>query len=318
MTKTNESAYRVLVSCPLIFDDIDDFSERFARSDITYDVVDVDQQLDESELLDVLPGYDGILAGDDHLTRDVLATAESLKVVSKWGIGTDEIDFEAAEDFSVDVYNTPGAFADEVADVVIGYAIMLTRELHRVDQAVREGDWFCPRGTSLAGKTLGVVGVGSIGSAVVRRANAHEMNVIGNDVRQLPDELVQETGIDSVSRDELFREADAVSLNCALTDETHQIVARQELEHLGSGGYLINTARGQLVNQAALVNALVDGTIAGAALDVFEDEPLPVESSLTELENVILGSHNAQNTSEAVELVNERAVDNLIDGLLSR
>ena len=314
--RTDDADFRVLISCPLIHDAIDEFADRFRRHDIAYDVADVDQQLSESELLELLPDYDGILAGDDELNRRVLANAPRLAVISKWGIGTDNIDFEAAEEFDVDVYNTPGAFASQVADVVIGYAIMLTRELHRVDAAVRDGEWYCPRGTSLAGKTLGVVGVGNIGSAVARRAAVHEMDVIGNDVRPLPASLVEEVDIRSVDRAELFADADVVSLNCALTEETRHLVGAAELDRLGEDGYLVNTARGELVDQDALRRALAERTIAGAALDVFEEEPLPSTDPLTRLDNVVLGSHNAQNTDEAVAAVNERAVTNLIDGLV--
>ena len=307
--------YRVLISCPLIQGHLQEFEDLFAERGVTYDVVEVDQHLSEEELTDIIADYHGVIAGDDEFTSAVFRAAENLRVISKWGIGTDNIDFEAAEDAGVTVHNTPGAFTDEVSDVVFGYAVMLTRHLHRVDNAVRNGDWFSPRGVSLRGKTLGVVGVGSIGSAVARRAPAHGLNVIGTDVRPLPDKLEAETGIERVGHDELFESADIVSLNCALTEETHHLVGAAELEALGPSGYLINTARGQLVDQEALVDALESETIAGAGLDVYEGEPLPSDHPLTRMENVVLGTHNAQNTEEAVSAVNERAVRNLLDEL---
>lgn len=310
------STYRVLVSCPLIMDSIDDYADRFAANDIEYDVADVDQQLTEAELLEVIDKYHGVLAGDDEFTRRVIVEASNLKVISKWGIGIDAIDTEAAEEHGVEVYNTPGAFDDEVADVVIGYVIMLTRQLHHVDRAVRDGNWYSPRGMSLTGKTFGVIGIGNIGSTVARRSYALGMNVLGTDIRPFPDELIDATDIERVDRDDLLDRSDIVSLNCALTEETRGMIGREELDRLGAGGYLINTARGELVDQAALVTALQEGTIAGAALDVFEEEPLPEDDPLTELDSVILGSHNAQNTHEAVERVNERAVENLIAGLI--
>jgi len=310
------STYRVLISCPLIVDSIDDYAEEFAANDIDYDVADVDQQLTEAELLEVIDTYDGVLAGDDEFTRRVITEAQRLKVISKWGIGTDAIATDAADEQGVAVYNTPGAFDDEVADVVMGYAIMLTRHLHHVDRAVRSGDWHCPRGTSLAGKTFGVIGVGNIGSAVARRAYAHRMDVLGTDIKSIPERLIAETGIEQVERDELFGRSDLVSLNCALTEETHGMVGAEELERLGEGGYLINTARGELIEQGALAAAIEDRTIAGAALDVFEEEPLPGDDPLLNFDSVILGSHNAQNTTEAVARVNDRAVENLISGVV--
>lgn len=311
------SEYHVLVTCPLIHDAIDDYADRFAEHDIAYDVPEVDQQLTEAQLLEIIDDYDGVIAGDDHFTAQVIESAARLKVIAKWGIGTDNIDHETAEREGVAVYNTPGAFDDEVADVVVGYAVMLARDLHQVDNAVREGEWYCPRGSSLAGRTAGIVGVGSIGTAVARRLDAMGMDLLGHDVVELPNELVAETSIEPVGRKELFERASLVSLNCPLTAATRQLVGSAELAALGTEAYLINTARGELVDQPALVNALQEGTIAGAALDVFADEPLPADNALTDLENVVLGSHNAQNTHEAVSEVNDRAVENVIQGLLS-
>ncbi|WP_042665584.1 MULTISPECIES: phosphoglycerate dehydrogenase [unclassified Haloferax] len=306
---------RVLISCPLILDSINDYADQFQSRDIVYDIADVDQQLTESELLEIIDKYDGVLAGDDEFTEQVISRAEKLKVISKWGIGIDGIDTEAAEEHGVEVYNTPGAFNDEVADVVVGYTIMLTRQLHQIDSAVQNGDWYCPRGTSLAGKTFGVIGVGDIGSTVAQRAHALGMEVLGSDIEPFPEELVKETGIKRVSKEELLTRSDVVSLNCALTEATRNMIGADELEQLGGNGYIINTARGQLIDQDALVKALREDTIAGAALDVFEEEPLSDSDPLTTFDSVVLGSHNAQNTTEAVNRVHDRAVENLITGL---
>lgn len=311
----DEPRYRALISCPLIHDAIDEYADVFERHDVAYDVPDVDQQLDEPELLEIIDRYDGVIAGDDEFTARVIGEADRLKVIAKWGIGVDDIDLEAAEAEGVTVSNTAGAFDDEVADVVIGYAIMLTRYLHRIDAAVREGEWFCPRGTSLRGKTVGIVGVGNIGSAVARRAHALGTDVVGYDVDPIDDALVADVGIESVGLETLFERADVVSLNCPLNEATRGMVGPEELDRLGPDGYLINTARGGLVQQDELVAALQADRISGAALDVFAEEPLPADSPLTELENVVLGSHNAQNTHEAVSAVNDRAVQNLLDGL---
>lgn len=307
--------YRILVSCPLIQDGIDSYREVLEEQGITYDVPEIDQQLTEPELLDIIEPYHGVIAGDDEFTREVFAKAENLQVISKWGIGVDNIDFEAAADYDVVVHNTPGAFADEVADVVIGYTIMLTRQLHTIDSGVRHGEWPCPRGDSLQNRTFGVLGVGNIGSEVARRAAGHKMDVIGHDVSPLPDDLREEIGIESVAVDELFERSDIVSLNCALTPETENIVDQERLQALGEDGYLINTARGGLVDESALITALRNEDIAGAALDVYETEPIESDNPLTEFDNVVLGTHNAQNTEEAVEAVNDRAVENLLSEL---
>jgi D-3-phosphoglycerate dehydrogenase len=310
-----DGTHHALISCPLILDDIDGFADTLAAHGITYDVIDTDQQLEEADLLDRLPGYDGILAGDDEITERVIESCPQLEVIAKWGIGTDNIDLQAAEEHGVSVHNNPGAFSDEVADVVLGYAVMLTRGLHRIDRAVRRGEWFCPRGVSLGDCTLGIVGVGNIGSAVARRAAALGMEVLGHDVVAIDEQLAAETGIRQVGRAELFERSDIVSLNCALNEATAGMVDETALSRVGPDGYLINTSRGELVDQDALVEALSEGQLAGAALDVFESEPLPASSPLTGMDEVILGSHNAQNTEEAVTRTHDRAVANLIEGL---
>lgn len=307
--------YRVLVSCPLIQGSMQEYDEQLAAHDITYDVVETDQQLNEDELLEIIGKYHGVIAGDDEFTREVLESADRLEVISKWGIGTDDINHGAAEEFGIDVFNTPGVFNGEVSDVVIGYAIMLTRQLHHIDRSVRDGKWVCPRGTSLADKTFGVVGVGNIGSAVARRAHAHGMDVLGNDVQPIPDDL-RAIGVRKVDKQTLFEESDLVSLNCVLNEATRGMVGEDELRRLGEEGYIINTARGGLIQDLVLIRALQEGNIAGAALDVFAEEPLSESSPLTEMDNVILGSHNAQNTSEAVSRVNDRAIENLVEVLI--
>lgn len=309
------SDYHVLVSCPLILDSMEAYNDHLESHGIEYDIAEVDQYLREGELIDILPEYDGILAGDDELTQHVIEKSPRLKVISKWGVGTDSINLDAADENNVYVYNTPGAFNKEVADVVIGYTIMLARHLHQIDKAVRAGRWACPRGTSLAGKTFGVIGVGDIGSTVARQAHNLGMSVLGNDVRPIQTDLKQEIGIDFVDKTELLKNSTVVSLNCALTDATKNLIGDSELELIGPDGFLINTARGELVDEKALINALQNGSIKGAALDVYHEEPLPPESPLTEIDNVILGTHNAQNTQEAVDRVNERAIENLIKGL---
>jgi D-3-phosphoglycerate dehydrogenase len=312
------SEYRLLVSCPLAQGAMEQYEDTLAKHGIDYDVVDVDQQLDENELLDIIDDYHAILAGDDELSGRVLTRADKLEVIAKWGIGTDNIDSETAEELGIAVYNTPGAFSAEVSDIVLGYAIMLTRHLHQIDAAVRNGEWACPRGTSLAGKTFGIIGVGNIGAAVARRAAAHGMGVLGNDAGPLPEDLRKEIDISAANKDELIERADIVSLNCALTPETEGLIGADELDRLGSEGYIINTARGELIEEAALVNALENDAIAGAALDVFQEEPLPADHPLTDYDNVILGSHNAQNTTEAVSRVNDRAIQNVVDGLTNK
>jgi D-3-phosphoglycerate dehydrogenase len=275
----------------------------------------VRQQLTEAELLELIPGIDGMVAGDDQVTRAVLERADRLRIVSKWGVGTDGIDLVAAAELGIRVTNTPGMFGDEVADVVIGYLVLLARHLHRMDSAVRAGEWAKPEGVSLAGRTMGVVGLGHIGRAVARRALAMSMRVLGSEVDPTNRASAEELGVQVVGLESLLAESDVISLNVPLTPDSRHLVDAGTLDLLRRGAWIINTARGGLIDEPALIAALRSGQVGAAALDVFEVEPLPVDSPLRAFDQVILGSHNASNTVEAGHRTSERAIDNLIRGL---
>jgi D-3-phosphoglycerate dehydrogenase len=287
----------------------------FADLDIEIELPQVDQQLSEAALLDIIPAFDGVVAGDEPFTAPVIERAEKLRIISKWGAGTDNIDFAAAEARGIRVTNTPGRLAGEVADVVVGYLVLLARRLHTIDGRVRSGEWAQIEGRSLGGKVLGVIGLGAIGNAVCRRAMAMEMRVLGHDVGKRQRADARELGVEVVDFRSLLAAADFVTLNCALTPATRHMLGADELAGMRPGAFLINTARGPLVDEPKLVDALQSGRLAGAALDVFESEPLPADSPLRTLEGCILGAHNGSNTREAIERVNEAAITNLLDGL---
>ncbi len=305
----------ILISCVQLQLTLEEHRRRLDEREVTLITPPVAQQLTERELIDLVPGVDGIIAGDDHLTRTVLERADRLRVIAKWGIGTDGIDLDAARDLGIRVTNTPGMFGDEVADVVIGFLFMLARDLHVVDREARTGGWPKPMGTSLAGRTLGIVGVGDIGRAVARRALAMGMRVKGVEVDPGNGALAEDLGVSLTDIATLLRESDAISLNCPLTAATRHLLNESRIASMKPGAWVINTARGGLIDEQALVAALTDGHLAGAALDVFEVEPLPADSSLLQLDRVILGSHNGSNTVEAGRRTSERAIDNLLRGL---
>lgn len=305
--------WRALVTCQLVWEDEDRVRHRLAEEGIEVDVPRYQgQQMGEAELLQFLGGYDGILAGDDHLTRRVLESASPrLRVISKWGIGVDAIDLEAAEELGVSVFNTPGVFGDELADYAMGFIHMLARRQHEVNARVREGDWQKVRGVSLAGKTVGIVGLGSSGRALARRAVAAKMHVVGHDIEDF--DGIRD--VEAVALDELLSRADIVSLHLPATLETRQFIDSDTLAKMKRGTWLVNTSRGSLVDEEALVEALESGRVGGAALDVFESEPVSADNPLLEFDNVVVGSHNGSNTAEAVERTTWLAVDNLIAGL---
>jgi D-3-phosphoglycerate dehydrogenase len=310
--------WRVLITSPQLQRTIRAHQARFDERDIELLIPPVVQQLSEDELIALLPGVDGAVVGDDPLTERVLDAGDRLRVISKWGVGIDNIDVAIARERGITVTNTPAAFGDEVADVVIGYLVLLARQLHLVDGAVRGGQWFKPEGVSLAGRTMGVVGLGDIGRSVVKRAVAMEMRVLGAEVLVDRAEAAERLGAEVVPLPALLRDSDVVSLNCPLTPENRHMIDADALASMKTGAWIINTARGGLIDEAALAVVLEKGHLAGAALDVFETEPLPADSPLRRLDNVILGAHNSSNTAEAVHRTSERAIDNLLAGLFER
>ncbi len=275
------------------------------------------QQLDAAAMRQLIVGVDGVIAGDDEMDRGVLEAghASRLKVVVKWGIGTDSIDKDSARRLGIPVYNTPGVFSEEVADVALGMLLMLTRQLHLMHQSVLEGGWLKVEGRTLAGMTAGVVGLGSIGLGIARRAGAFGMRVIGSDVADIPAARLTEVGVAQVPLERLFADSDVVLLACNLTAANRHLIDAAALSRMRRGVYLVNVSRGPLVDEAALVSALVSGHVAGAGLDVFEAEPLPTASGLRQLPQCVLGTHNGSNTQEAVARVNQMSTDILLHAL---
>ncbi len=306
-------SYNVLITCPPMLLTLDSCRERFLQEDWQVTTPNVVQQLSEAELLDMIADFDGVIAGDDPFTAQVLERGKQgrLRALAKWGIGVDAIDLEAAQRLGIRTSNTPDVFGDEVADVAIGYLILLARQLHRIDAAVRQGNWLKIRGTSLQGKTAGIIGVGSIGKAIARRLNVLGLSLLGYDVQPIEPEFCQQTGLHQVDLPNLLAQADCVFLACNLSPQNHHLLDQQAIASLKPGSWLINVARGALVDELALIPALESGHIAAAALDVFESEPLASFHPLTQFEQVILGSHNSSNTQEAVLRVNQLAIANL-------
>jgi len=307
--------YRVLVSCIQMQRELSDYADEFAKHDIDVVAPTVSQQLSEDELIGIMADIDGVIAGDDFFTANVFDNAPKLRILSKWGIGTDAIDKDAAASHGVKVTNTPGVFGDEVADVAIGYVLMLARGLHLIDRDVRAGGWLKIEGETLAGKTLAVVGLGSIGRAAAVRGAALGMTVVGHDPFPAAQQTAEQLGVEVVDLDEAFRRGDYLVLCLPMSPENHHLVDANRLALMKPTARLVNVARGPLVDEAAIVEALRSRSIAGAALDVFEVEPLPADSPLREFDNVILGSHNGSNTREGVRRTSRLAFDNLIAGL---
>jgi len=306
----------VLFSAPYLLPLLDRFRPIFERAGVELIVPEVRERLEETELLKYAGQFEGAICGDDQYTARVLeACAPRLKVISKWGTGIDSIDVEAAARFGVKIYRTLNAFTLPVADTVLGCILAFSRRLPWMDKAVKAGEWEKLQGRSLSECTLGVVGVGTIGKAVIHRARAFGMKLLGNDIIEIDHVFLAENGVRMTSLDSLLSNSDFVSLNCDLNPTSFHLINARTLSLMRPTTVLINTARGSVVDETALVAALQAGTIGGAALDVFEVEPLPAESPLRKMDNVLLAPHNANSSPAAWERVHWNTIHNLLCGL---
>ena len=274
------------------------------------------QYLTEVEMLEsVDENLDGIICSDDRITRTVMEKAKHLKAISKWGVGLDSVDRIAAKELGIQVLNSPGAFNQSVSEMVIAYILWFARRPHHLHQSMKQGEWIKWTGRSLQSMSLGIIGIGNIGKTLTRHARGFGMTVLGNDIVEIDSTFIRETGIRMVDLESLLKESDVVSLNCDRNPSSEHLINRHTLALMKPSSYLINTARGPIIHQDDLIAALKQRTIAGAALDVFESEPLSIHSELLKLENVVLAPHNSFNTREAVEFVHQNTIMNMVNFL---
>jgi D-3-phosphoglycerate dehydrogenase len=260
-----------------------------------------------AELGALLPGYDGVVLGLDSCDESALVNADRLKVISRYGAGYDQVDLEAAARRGIAVTNTPGANQIAVAELTIGLMFALARQLPLIASAARQNTWKRLIGLELTGKTLGLIGFGAIGREVARRALGLGMQVIAHD----PFFKGDFPGVELSPLEEVIRRAHIISLHAALTPENHHLINADRLAQMQPGALLLNTARGGLVDEAALYAALASGKLRGAAMDAFEQEP-PENSPLLTLDNFIATPHIGATTHESVERMALMAARNLL------
>ncbi len=307
--------WRVLVSAPYMLAELDRFAGFFRDNDIEVVAAEVAERLDEEGLLRYVAGIDGAICGDDRFTDRVLEAAPRLRVICKWGTGIDSIDSEAASRRGILVRRTADAFTDPVADTVIGYILSFARQIPFMDRRMKAGQWEKTPGRALNESTIGVIGTGNVGKAVIRRAKPFGPRLLGNDVAAIDPVFLAETGLEPVALDTLLETADYVSINCDLNPTSRHLVGDAQLARMKPTAVLVNTARGPIIDEAALVRALRGRAIAGAALDVFQDEPLPGDSPLKDMENCLLAPHNSNSSPRAWQRVHENTLRMLVEGL---
>jgi phosphoglycerate dehydrogenase-like enzyme len=266
-------------------------------------------------LTTALAGIDAVLASLDGYSAAIMSSpaASQLKIIARWGVGYDSVDLAAATQNGIVVTYTPGILDDAVADYTFALLLSLARRVHEVHVTMQHGEWKNAWGEDIGGKTLGIIGLGRIGKAVARRATGFNMRILAHTPHPSP----ENKGVEFVSLEKLLAESDFVSLHAALTPATRGMIGEAQLRQMKRTAYLINTSRGALLDETALVRALNEQWIAGAALDVFTIEPLPADSALRSAPNLLLSPHQssyARGTAERVSLAAAQSIVDLMNG----
>lgn len=267
--------------------------------------VDVNTKLTPEELKNIIKGYHGLVVRSaTKVTKEIIEAADNLKVIGRAGTGVDNIDTNAATKRGIVVMNTPGGNTITTAEHAVSMLLSLSRKIPQATASMRKGEWEKKKfeGTEVTGKTLGILGVGNIGSVVADRAMGLKMNVIAYDPF-ISQEAANRLGIELVSIDDLYKKSDFISIHVPLTNETKNIVDAKAFSKMKKGVKLINCARGGIVNEKDLADAIKNGIVSGAAFDVFEKEPTPADNPLLQMEEVILTPHLGASTFEAQESV---------------
>ena len=265
----------------------------------------------EDELIAALKGCDGCIAGLDPFNRKVIENADTLKVISRYGTGIDNVDVEAAKEKGISVCRTPGVNSQAVAELAIAFMLCLARQVPMLDRKTREGHWVRSVGIELHTKTLGILGLGAVGKRTARIAAGFSMNVLACDPN-IDIGYAQSNGIKPVDFDTLLRESDFLSLHLPLKPDTRHIMSAEAMRRMKKGAIIINTARGGLIDEAAACALIKSGHLDGLGLDVYEEEP-PQNSPLFGLENVVFTPHTAAHTTEATAGMASMSVENLIN-----
>jgi D-3-phosphoglycerate dehydrogenase len=299
---------KVLISCPPMIKQKESFKDAFSKLGIEPTWANVVQQYTEAELIKILPEFDGWIIGDDPCTRDVLLAGKKgkLRALVKWGIGVDNVDFATCSELGIPVENTPNMFGDEVADLAMAYITNLSRFVIDVHVGVKKKDWLKPIGSSLRGKNIGIVGLGDIGMNIVERVAAAKMNIFAYDPFYKSSKNVNNFELLIFPRK--IEELDYLVIACSLTKENKHMINQEIISRLKKGVKIVNVSRGPLIDERALSEGLESGIISGAALDVYENEPLNDNSPLRGFKQIIFGTHNGSNTFEAVQRTSHLAI----------
>ena len=264
-----------------------------------------------NELAPMIKGIDGMIAGLDEIDAQVIEAADCLKVIARYGVGLDRVDLESAQKKGIVVTNTPGANATSVAELTVGLMIALARKIVEADRRTKAGEWPRMNGTTLTGKTIGLLGLGAIGHRVARMLGGFDCRIIGYDP-VVQSEQAATFGVEWMERDDVIRNADFLSLHLPASPDTENMLNHDVIAQMKEGAYLINTARSELVDEEALIEALRIGKITGVALDTFRHEPPGAEHPAFQFPQVIATPHTGAHTDDATRAMGRMALENCL------
>ena len=297
--------YNILITWRLLIENISDYKSIFKKNKINYHLYRSSQHVLEADLLKIIHKYDGIICGDDEITKKVIDKAKKLQVISKWGTGIDSIDKNYAKEKNISIYNTPGAFTTSVAQhgVALMFAILRNIVFNHID--ILEKNWSKRSCYTVESKKIGIIGFGKIGREIYRILSIFKPKIYINDIKK-----IEKT---NTPLNILLQKSDIIFLCCDLNKSSKHLIKYNEIKKMKKEAILINIARGALINNKDLYKALHKKIISSAGLDVFENEPLEKSSKFLKLKNCIMTSHNAFNSKELIKDINIKSVNNLIN-----
>jgi D-3-phosphoglycerate dehydrogenase / 2-oxoglutarate reductase len=309
--------YKVLITAPPILPKIMNYKNIFDENnvEIITPPFKVVESLNEDQLISLLTNINGILCGDDQISEKVLQSAKKLKVISKWGTGIDSIDKNSAEKLDVQVLRVKDIFSEPVSDTVLAYILLFSRNIIEKNNLVQSLKWEKTESYTLKERSLGIIGLGHIGKIIAKKALSLGMEVFGYDILSNSLDSEFRSKINLVDLNDLLKRSDFVTIHTDLNESSYHIINKNTLKLMKPNSVIINTSRGEVINQSDLEVALEKNQIFGAALDVFEVEPLPKNSKLRNMKNVLLSPHNSNASPKVFNEVDKQSIKNLFKGL---
>lgn len=321
---------KILITCPNMVRTIKNYDKKFNEYGFDYYCPKISQTMTEEELLSIIADYDGWIIGDDPATRRVFEKGNSgkLKAAVKWGVGTDNVDFEACKELNIPISNTPQMFGEEVSDVALGYLLCLNRNLHEINNECRQGIWFKPLGKSLIGKKACLIGLGDIGRCIARKLLAFNINVFACDpgYEKINGSIVNKNdktmelpfylkNITLTNLNLSLTDSDFIIVACPLNKQTQYLIQKEQILKAKKGVIIINVGRGGIVKESDVYDLQKEGFINSIGFDVFEKEPLDINHPLKEFSKNMFGTHNGSNSAEGVNRVSLICIEKMYDYL---